>query len=77
MIDCDIYTAACEALDFCGPLIGDHAVIFFDDWGWSVDREEKGEKQAFDRFVDMHGPFETRALPSYFEKARVFLVSRV
>ncbi len=77
MIDCDIYSAACEALDFCGPLILDHAVIFFDDWGWSVDRGERGEREAFDAFLNTHGPFEVAPLPSYFEKAHVFLVSRV
>jgi O-methyltransferase len=76
MIDCDIYSAACEALDFCGPRIADHAVILFDDWGWSVAREERGEREAFAEFLDRHGPFETRELPTYFEKARVFLVSR-
>jgi len=77
MIDCDIYSAACEALDFVGPLIGDNAVVFFDDWGWSVERGERGEKEAFDRFLKAHGPFETRELPTYFDKAKVFLVSRV
>ena len=32
MIDCDIYSSARTALDFCGPLIRDRAVLVFDDW---------------------------------------------
>lgn len=77
MIDCDIYSAAREALDFCGPRIGRQAVIFFDDWGWSVERGERGEREAFGEFLEGHGPFEAETLPAYFDKARVFIVSRV
>jgi hypothetical protein len=32
MIDCDIYSSARTALDFCAPLIKDRTVVVFDDW---------------------------------------------
>jgi len=56
---------------------GNYSVIFFHDCGWSVDRGERGERKIFAEFLHAHGPFETRALLTYFEKARVFLLCRV
>jgi hypothetical protein len=52
MIDCDMYLSSKQALDFCAPLIKDHAIMFFDDWnsGKLADRGE-GEKRAFDEML--------------------------
>lgn len=52
MIDCDIYSAAKEALTFCAPLIKDNSIIFFDDWNSSgLASKNLGEKKAFDEFL--------------------------
>jgi hypothetical protein len=76
MIDCDIYSASRAALFFCEPLIVDHAVILFDDWGWREKVGEVGQKEAFDEFLAAFPELTAEPLPSYFEHARVFLVER-
>lgn len=74
MVDCDIYAAARECLHFCAPLIGDHAVLFFDDW--DMDSNGAGEKKAFAEFLAEHPEFHAEPLRSYLPTARVFLVTR-
>jgi len=76
MIDCDIYSATCDALSFCEPLIGDAAVLLFDDWGWTVARGQIGQREAFEEFLIAHPSLDAAPLDSYFEHARVFLVTR-
>lgn len=78
MIDADLYSSARTALEFCGPLIHDHAVFFFDDW-WpdSLAVSGMGEKRAFDEFLAANPHFTTTELESYYPRsAKVFLVSR-
>jgi O-methyltransferase len=76
MIDCDLYTSSCDALSFCATLLGDKAVIFFDDWGWRADLGEIGQKEAFEEFLADFPEFSAEPLPSYLAQARVFLVTR-
>ena len=76
MIDCDIYSASKEALTFCAPLIGERAVIVFDDWGWRSDSNEIGQREAFDEFLDDNPTLQAEPLPAYIPQARVFLVWR-
>jgi hypothetical protein len=75
MIDCDIYTASCEALAFCAPLITDSAVIIFDDWGWREDKQAIGQKEAFAEFLAANPRLTATPLhPAYRPQARVFRV---
>jgi O-methyltransferase len=76
MIDCDIYSASCAALFFCEPLIVDHAVVLFDDWGYAEEIGKVGQKEAFDEFLIAFPELTAEPLPSYFKHARVFLVER-
>ena len=63
-IDCDIYSAAKEALDFCGPLLDELAIVNFDDWNPSA-QLNKGEKRAFDEFLDENPQFEAEPFGEY------------
>jgi hypothetical protein len=79
MIDCDIYTAAKEALDFAGPLLAEWSVIVFDDWN-SGDLAAKnlGEKKAFLEFMEENkSRFEADQLPSLYPSSAVFLMKRI
>jgi predicted O-methyltransferase YrrM len=78
MIDCDLYSSAKTALDFCAPIIQDEAVVFFDDW-WpaTLGAQNKGEKRAFDEFLQENPNLAATELESYRpESAKVFLVKR-
>jgi O-methyltransferase len=77
MVDCDMYSSAKTALEFCEPLIADEAVVIFDDWH-SADLAERGlgEKRAFLEFLSEHPHFFVEEFGTYIGNARVFLVSR-
>lgn len=75
MVDCDIYSASRDALWFCAPLIREHAVVFFDDWGWGPKENRVGQIEAFREFLEHFQNFEADPLPAYHEHARVFLIT--
>jgi len=81
MIDCDIYSSTVVALDFCEPLIKDHAVIVFDDWH-SGDLAEKnlGERKAFEDFLSKNPGISATELGGYecfgYSNGVYFLVTR-
>jgi O-methyltransferase len=77
MIDCDLYSSAKTALTFVAPLILDHTFIFFDDWNtFGLAEKGLGERQAFDEFLAANSDLKAQEFGSYFEDAKVFLVSR-
>lgn len=76
MIDCDIYSASKTALNFSIPLIKDHAVIIFDDWGWTEDSGIVGQKEAFEEVLQQYPYFTVLPLSNYIPQSRVFLLSR-
>ena len=80
MVDCDLYSSAKEALTFCGPLLTDPAIIFFDDWN-PLAKENKGEKRAFDEFLHENPHVKADELGDYSWKpgdlhGKVFRLSR-
>jgi hypothetical protein len=78
MIDCDIYSSAKVALNFCRPYIRDRAIVFFDDWnaGGLADAH-LGERKAFDEFLAENPQFSAEPLPDLrqVEDSMVFAVS--
>ncbi len=85
MIDCDLYSSSKQALDFCGPLIKDEAIIFFDDWDGGMNLAERGlgERRAFDEFLQRHRDLTATEFGNYYHtemsppaESKIFLVSR-
>lgn len=77
MIDCDIYSASKEALEFSAPHIVSRAVVLFDDWGWGEEKGVLGQKEAFSEFLTKYTDITSEPLPSYNTYSRVFLLSRL
>jgi hypothetical protein len=78
MIDSDLYSSAVEALAFCEPLIGRHALIIFDEY-YPGGRDDRfmGEEKAFAEFLDAHQDITaTRLEETYSFGARLFLLER-
>lgn len=80
MIDCDMYSSAKDALNFCVPLIKDKTIIFFDDWNsLNLAEKELGEKKAFLEFLNENPQFESSDFDSYsfygFKNGEIKLVS--
>jgi O-methyltransferase len=76
MIDCDTHSASLQALRFCQPLIGDEAVIFFDDWEAAVQLGVQGQREAFAEVLTAAPGFVTEDLPPYNENSRCFHLTR-
>ncbi len=77
MIDCDLYTSAKEALNFCKPLIKDVTIFFLDDWNCEC---VAGERKAFEEFL-MENPDLKEELIGIYEherkpKGRIFSVTK-
>jgi predicted O-methyltransferase YrrM len=77
MIDCDNYSSAKRALDFCEPLIKDETIFFFDDWNpRGLADQNLGEKRAFDELLAAHPDLEATRLDAYSPTSAVFHVTR-
>ncbi|MEE9367880.1 MAG: TylF/MycF/NovP-related O-methyltransferase [Pontiella sp.] len=81
MIDCDLYSSTVESLDFCEPLIQDEVIMIFDDWN-PLAKQNKGEKRAFDEFLEKNKHFTAEETGNYDyypgdQNGKVFKVSRV
>ena len=77
MVDCDLYSSAKKALEFCAPLIDGEAVILLDDW-WpdKLAAHEAGEKRAFEEFLKANRLSATEIESYAPEASKVFLVAR-
>lgn len=78
MIDSDLYSSAVEALSFCEPLIGQHALIIFDEY-YPGGRDDRflGEEKAFAEFLEAHKDITATKLDeSYSFGSRMFLLER-
>lgn len=75
MLDCDTYSSTNVALDFALPLVGNRAVLIFDDWGARADKGEIGQKESFDERVVATGAFDIEELAPY-GRAKIFHLSR-
>lgn len=76
MVDCDMYSSARDALNFCAPLIRDQAMVLFDDWN-PLAESNMGEKLAFDEFLAANPHFAVEDFGTYTPNAKVVLVRRV
>ena len=74
MIDCDTYSAASTALDFCRPIVQQGTIFVLDDYFYYRGNQENGEMRAFSEFVAQTG-IEVRELCTYGMGSIVYIVS--
>jgi O-methyltransferase len=77
MIDCDLYSSAKQALDFCAPLIQDEALLLFDEYHpRGLRGQYAGERRAFDEFLREWPCFSATPFGQYAPRTETFLVTR-
>ena len=77
MIDCVIYPSTAAVLRFIEPLIGDSAVLVFDDWARRDSHlKNQGQKRAFDEFLAVHPEFTTMDFGEFPPHAKLFELRR-
>ena len=81
MIDCDLYSSTRDALEFCKSLIKDKTIIIFDDWLPDLEKQNLGEKKAFDEFLVNNKEFRSSLFREYRFKGRhngkAFLIEKI
>jgi hypothetical protein len=78
MVDCTLYAAAKQCLDFCLPLIRDVTIIFISEW--NKDRSV-GERKAFEEFLSENHEIKGKLIDTYWHNrnthGRLYLITRV
>jgi O-methyltransferase len=74
MVDCDIYTSAVQALNFCKSLIKDTAIVFFDDW---IEEEGFGEYRAWKEFLQQNPSFKATEIATYQPTGEIFQITNM
>jgi len=81
MIDCDLYSSTRDALAFCKSLMKDITIIIFDDWLPDLEKQNLGEKKAFDEFLDNNKDLRSSLFREYRFKGRnsgkAFLIEKI
>ena len=65
MIDCDLYSSTRDALTFCKSLMKDITIIIFDDWLPGLEKQNLGEKKAFEEFMDNNKDLKSSLFRDY------------
>jgi len=76
MIDCDTYSAANEALEFCIPIVQQGTIFLLDDYFYYRGNKENGEMRAFAEFIEKTG-IEVREVCTYGMGSIVYVVSHL
>jgi hypothetical protein len=56
--------------------VRDRAIVIFDDWGWKSDKDEIGQREAYQECIEAPDLFTAERLPGYIPQSRVFLLTR-
>lgn len=74
MMDCDLYSSTCTALNWLEGLIADKTIVIFDDWYSFTEGDELGQQRALKEFLqkNKHLVFEPQF--EYERSGKVFLV---
>lgn len=77
MVDCDIYSAAKESLEFSVPHITGPTVIFFDDWySCGLDKIDQGEARAWKEILKANPDIkEVGQIKPYNENCHIVMVN--
>jgi Macrocin-O-methyltransferase (TylF) len=76
VIDCDLYEATRDVLNFVGPLLGEKAFIVFDDWNCYQADPERGERKAFSEFLERNPVIRTTSQEMFGANCQVFLIEK-
>jgi len=76
MIDCDTYSGAKEALNFCKPIVQQGTIFLLDDYFYYKGNKNKGEMRAFEEFIHDSG-VEVRELCTYGMGSIVYIVTHI
>ena len=74
VVDCDLYEATRDALNFVGPIFNEKAFVVFDDWNCYDADPDKGERKAFAEFLAKNPAFKATPAKQFGWNCQVFLL---
>ena len=76
-IDVDLYSSACQVLNFIKPLLCQGSVILFDDWYCFPVGMYKGEAKAFNEFLQANRNIKVQEWKNYSTFGKSFFVTGI
>lgn len=76
VIDCDLYDAAKDVLDFIKPMLNKTCFLIFDDWNCYDADNESGERKAFTEFIQKNPDINVEDYGQFGHNCQVFLLER-
>jgi O-methyltransferase len=77
VIDCDLYEAARDSLNFVGPLLSNKSFVIFDDWNCNNADSEKGERKAFAEFLENNPSIKSEPYGQFGYNCQVFFLEKI
>lgn len=77
VVDCDLYEAARDTLNFVGPLLSNKSFLIFDDWNCNKADSEKGERKAFAEFLENNPNIKSEPYGQFGYNCQVFFLEKI
>lgn len=76
VIDCDLYEAASDVLNFITPMLNNPCLLIFDDWNCYDADNEKGERKAFAEFLEKNPNIKALDFGKFGHNCQVFIIEQ-
>lgn len=76
VIDCDLYDAAKDVLEFITPMLNQTCFLIFDDWNCYDADDDKGERKAFAEFIEKNHNLKVEDYGQFGHNCKVFLLKK-
>lgn len=77
VVDCDLYEAACDVLNFVAPMLNDKSFLIFDDWNCNNSDAEQGEQKAFTDFLAKNPNIKAEPYGQFGHNCQVFFLDKM
>ncbi len=74
LIDCDLYSSTVEVLNFIKDMLIDKCILMFDDWNCFDKDERRGQRKAFNEFLENNNEFSAQPYFSYASYGQTFFI---
>jgi hypothetical protein len=77
MLDCVVYSSTATVLRFLGPLLGNPAVLMFDDWAaHEMHLRQQGQQRALSEFLAGNPHWRVEDIGGYAPHARILMLHK-
>ena len=74
LIDCDLYSSTAEVLNFIKDMLINKSILMFDDWNCFGKDKTRGQRKAFNEFLEKNSEFVAQPYFSYASYGQTFFI---